>query len=201
VQRLPLLAPVLNVSLPDNDLSASLDPELRRELLTSLLVSCVRDRAAETPLLFVLEDCHWIDPLSDELAAALARGTGTARVALLLTSRRAAPETTALAWCDGFERLTAIELRELDSTTIEALLSQLLGQLFGLENVQRETVAHLIDRVDGNPFYLEELVKLLDDRGIDPLDANAVASLDLPDSLQSLSLARIDTLSEGGSRT
>jgi class 3 adenylate cyclase/tetratricopeptide (TPR) repeat protein len=196
VQRLPLLAPALNISLPDNDLSGSLDPELRRELLTSLLVSCVRHRAAETPLLFVLEDCHWIDPLSDELAAALARGTGTARVALLLTSRRAAPEMNALAWCEGFERLIAIELRELDSATIEALLSHLLGQLFGLEDVQRETVAHLIDRADGNPFYLEELVKLLEDRGIDPLDANAVASLDLPDSLQSLSLARIDTLSE-----
>ncbi len=196
VQRLPLLAAALNISLPDNDLSASLDPELRLELLTSLLVGCVRHRAAETPQLFVLEDCHWIDPLSDELAAALARGTGAARIALLLTRRPAAPGTTALAWCKRFERLTAIELLELDSAPIEALLSHLLGQLFGLEDVKGETVAHLLDRVDGNPFYLEELVKLLDDRGVDPLDAEAVASLDLPDSLQSLSLARIDSLSE-----
>jgi class 3 adenylate cyclase/tetratricopeptide (TPR) repeat protein len=196
VQRLPLLAPALNISLPENDLSASLDPELRHELLTSLLVSCVRHRAAETPLLFVLEDCHWIDPLSDELAAALARGTGNARFALLLTRRRATDKTTALAWCEGLERLTAIELRELDRAAIEALLSELLAHLFGLENVPPETVAHLLDRADGNPFYLEELVELLAARGIDPLDADAVASLDLPDSLQSLSLARIDSLAE-----
>jgi len=196
-QRLPLLAPVLNIALPDNQLTASIDPELRLELLTSLLVSCVRHRAETAPLLFVLEDCHWIDPLSDGLAAALARSTGTARVALLLTRRSAQGGTEPLAWCQGFERLTAIELRGLEHATLGKLLALKLRHLFGLQNVPAESSAHLLARVAGNPFYLEEMLNLLKDRGVDPLDASAVALLALPDTLQKLSLARIDSLPEG----
>src|SRR5205814_4294467 len=64
VQRMPLLGVALNLPLPDNELTASFDAQRRAELLKQLLLECLRRRAGAAPLLLVLEDCHWIDPLS-----------------------------------------------------------------------------------------------------------------------------------------
>ena len=73
VQRLPLLAVVLNLPIPDNALTSSLDAQIRSQLLRSLLLECLRLRAQQRPLLLILEDCHWIDPLSQELLTFIAR--------------------------------------------------------------------------------------------------------------------------------
>ena len=62
--RAPLLGPVVNLPMPDSELTASLDPQHRDELLRSLLLECLRSQTGTTPLLLVLEDCHWIDPAS-----------------------------------------------------------------------------------------------------------------------------------------
>ena len=72
-QRAPLLGPVVNLPMPDSELTASLDPQHRDELLRSLLLECLRDRTATAPLLLVLEDCHWIDPASYVLLEFLGR--------------------------------------------------------------------------------------------------------------------------------
>src|SRR6266508_3505135 len=60
-ERAPLLAPVLNLPLPDTRLTARLDPPTRAELLRSLLLDLLREQAAAAPVLLVLEDCHWMD--------------------------------------------------------------------------------------------------------------------------------------------
>ena len=67
VPRLPLLGPVLNLSIPDNEFYRAFDAKLRKSSLEALLVDCLRARAVEQPLLLVLEDCHWLDPLSHDL--------------------------------------------------------------------------------------------------------------------------------------
>src|SRR5262249_43928233 len=58
-------------------------------------------------------------------------------------------------------------------------------------------VEELTARAEGNPFYLEELLAYLAERGIDPRAPGRLAGLDWPTSLQSLLLARIDQLTEG----
>lgn len=73
VHRMPLLGPALGVALPDNDLTRTLDPQLRTELLRSLLLRCLRHRVRATPILLVLEDAHWIDALSGDLLEFIAR--------------------------------------------------------------------------------------------------------------------------------
>ena len=67
--RLPLLAPILNLTLPDNELTKSLEPQMLVELLKTLLLDCLRHKARRQPLLIVLEDCHWLDDLSQDLLA------------------------------------------------------------------------------------------------------------------------------------
>ena len=73
IARLPLLGAALNVSIPDNELTSSFDAKLRKESLEALLVDCLRARARNTPLFFVLEDSHWLDALSHDLAEAIGR--------------------------------------------------------------------------------------------------------------------------------
>jgi predicted ATPase len=65
--RTPLLAGLLDLPIPDNDLTGSFDAKLRKTSLEGLLAECLRARASEAPIVLVLEDCHWLDPLSRDL--------------------------------------------------------------------------------------------------------------------------------------
>jgi predicted ATPase len=67
--------------------------------------------------------------------------------------------------------------------------------------VPHQLVERLVNRADGNPFYIEELINYLQDRQITPSDVRALQALDLPDSLHSLILSRIDQLSESQKST
>ena len=62
-------------------------------------------------------------------------------------------------------------------------------------------ISRITNRAEGNPFYIEELLNYLHDRGIDPHDAQALQKLDLPTSLHSLILSRIDQLTESQKST
>ena len=64
---------MLNVQIEDNDLTASFDAKLRKTSLETLLADCLRARTRAEPLVVVLEDCHWLDPLSRDLLQVLAR--------------------------------------------------------------------------------------------------------------------------------
>ena len=85
--RLPLLGVALNLPIPDNDLTRSLDAKLRKASLEALLVDCMRARARTTPLMLVLEDCHWIDPLSRDLIEAIGRAVADLPVLIVVAYR------------------------------------------------------------------------------------------------------------------
>jgi class 3 adenylate cyclase/tetratricopeptide (TPR) repeat protein len=197
-RRAPLLAPVLNLPMADSELTATLDPQTRDELLRFLLLDCLRDRAASGPLLLVLEDCHWIDPASQALLEFLARNLSDQPVLLLVTARGTAA-SSPLALLPWF---TEIGLDELATADAEQLVEQRLRHRYGAEAVlASDVVRRLADRGEGNPFYLEELVSFLHARGVDPRDSHTLTTLDLPDSLHRLVMARIDQLDEGEKAT
>ena len=85
--RLPLLAPVLNLAIPDNDLTRSLDAKIRKSSLEGLLADCLQERARHQPLILILEDVHWIDPLSHDLLDVLCRGIANLPVLVILVLR------------------------------------------------------------------------------------------------------------------
>jgi len=90
-----------------------------------------------------------------------------------------------------------VRLADLKPEEAERLVAQKLAQLFGPQKTPpRALVERLIARSQGNPFYLEELLNYLQDQGIDPQDARAFERLELPSSLHSLILSRIDQLTE-----
>src|SRR6266540_4272879 len=85
-ERAPLFAPVLNLPLRDSELTAPLDPSTRAELLHSLLLDVLRERARSGPLVLLLEDCHWIDPPSRTLLESLARNLVDGPVLFVVTA-------------------------------------------------------------------------------------------------------------------
>ncbi len=70
--RAPLLGPVLGLAMPDSDLTASFDGELRKTSLEDLLRRLL-EASAKDSVVVVVEDAHWLDPLSRDVLEALAR--------------------------------------------------------------------------------------------------------------------------------
>jgi tetratricopeptide (TPR) repeat protein len=93
---------------------------------------------------------------------------------------------------------TRIELKELTATDAEQLVRAKLAQLFPERTgmLPRALTDELTQKSQGNPFFIEELLNYLHDRGLNPYNAAALNDLELPASLQTLILSRIDQLTE-----
>ena len=173
--RLPLLGAVLNLQIPDNELTRSFDAKLRKESLESLLVDCLRRQAREMPILLVLEDCHWLDPLSHDLLEVISRAIADLPVLIVMAYRppqldiRLAPRVRQLLY------FTEISLTDLPAEEIEQLVKSKLSQIYGeAAELPKALVERISLRAEGNPFYIEELLNYLHDRNIDPQQPEAL---------------------------
>ena len=125
--RLPLLAGVLGTAIEDNDLTRAFDAKLRKTSLESMLLRYLTLRAEHEPLLLLLEDCHWLDPLSVDLLAVLARAVATLPVLVILTYRPGSFAAPALP------HTNALVLDRLDPSSSRQLITARLAELYGPE--------------------------------------------------------------------
>lgn len=200
-EAMPVLSPLLELAIEDNDFTRTLEPKDRRNVLTALLEDCVASAAAEGPLLFVLEDLHWIDPVSRELLETLVRASVRLPVCFVLACRPPDTSDSPLAALEPLPQFTRLALAPLTSEDIEPLIRAKLAQLFpeGGGVLPKWLVDELRARSEGNPFYVEELLNYLHDRNLDVRTLGEHPGddvLDLPASLQALILSRIDRLTE-----
>ena len=200
---LPLVAGAIGLVLPDNDFTRNLEPKDRKAALEAALVDCVRGaaevvRLGRSALLFVLEDLHWLDALSHDLLEEVVRASANLPVLILLAYRPSETERLAAPRLEKLDYFTRIELQNLTLAEAALAISAKLAQLFPQRggDLPEATTRRLMERAQGNPFYLEELLNYLRDRGIDPRHAGAMESLELPDSLHTLVLSRLDQLNE-----
>lgn len=203
VTRAPLLASVVGVDIPDNAMTATLDAKVRKASLEDLLSVFLRARSAHEPVVLVLEDCHWIDALSRDLLEVIGRSTAALPVLVVLAYRPATEVGGGL----GVERIAdfaEITLAELGSDEAAALIRSKLAQVLGAADdrtLSDGLVTLVTERSQGNPFYIEELISFIAAQGVDLGDAAAVRGMQLPESLHSLVLSRIDAMSDGPRRT
>lgn len=198
MEALPLLGPILNLDIPDNDFTRNLEPEQRKNILTTLLRNCLSAATRSEPILIVVEDLHWVDALSHDLLEALAKALADCPICFVLAyrppqlMRLQAPRIEALPY------FTNIALDEFTPAEGEQAIRAKLAQLYPSQSgtVPPLLVKKLMQRSQGNPFYLEELLNYLRDRGLDPRDSTELDKIELPDSLHTLVLSRIDQLSE-----
>ena len=198
VEAIPVLSPLLDLPIEDNDFTRTLEAKDRRNVLTAILEECLKSAAAEAPLLVVLEDLHWIDALSNELLETLARVSASLPVCFVMAYRPPESRSLQASQVESLPYFTLVTLDQLTTAEVEQLIRAKLAQLFPARTgaLPQALVAQLMARAEGNPFYVEELLNYLRDRGINPYDEGALKSLELPSSLHALILSRMDRLSE-----
>ena len=195
--RLPLLGAMLGLPVTDTELTASFDAKLRKESLESLLLDCMKQRTHGSAILLVLEDAHWIDPLSDDLLEVIGRLAADLPVMIVLAYRPPQVERLLGTRVGNLFHFTQVALSDLPAEEIEQMVALKLGQTYGESfAITPELLRQIAARSEGNPFYIEELLNYLRDRGIDPQEPDALTKSDLPSSLHSLILSRIDQLTE-----
>jgi adenylate cyclase len=198
VAALPLLGAVLGLPIPDNDFTQTLDPQTRKSALHILLEDCLKTAAREEPLLLVFEDLHWIDALSHDLLEDLARALADSPICFVIAYRPPGLMRLQAPRMEALPQFTKIELQELNRLEAEQAIRAKLLQLYPARagGLPTGLVDKLMARAQGNPFFLEELLNYLHDRNLDLNDPAALEKIELPDSLHTLVLARIDQLTE-----
>jgi class 3 adenylate cyclase/tetratricopeptide (TPR) repeat protein len=144
--------------------------------------------AVQRPLLLVLEDLHWAEPTFVELVESLSDLDGPVLVLASARPELGDKHPHLLVEQDG---RTVIALDVLSEDESATLVSELVAQLEE-RGLPRSVVDRLVRNANGNPLFLEETIHMLAEA--DSLDASAVESLPIPESLQSLVAARLDGL-------
>jgi class 3 adenylate cyclase len=189
---LPLVFDFLGVSDPALP-APPVPPDTRRRQLLGVLDQLLLARSAEAPAVHLIEDLDRLDDGTHELLAGLVDGLPTTRTLLLVTFR---PGYRA-AWMER-SYFTQISLRPLGPDAASELLTDLLGSDPSLDQVAKLVAS----RGEGNPFFLEELVRTLVEKG--NLDgsrgayvlARQVDEMAIPETVEAVLAARIDRLAE-----
>jgi predicted ATPase len=163
--------------------------------------------AATGPVVIACEDLHWADTASVDVMLQLLPLTADAPVYWVLTSR---VDRDADGWRlitgvrDAFgDALTELRLEPLSDADSRSLVAKLLS----LESLAAETQELILSKAEGNPFFVEEVIRMLIDRGAIVRDGERwvatqqVGQTEIPDTLQGLLLARIDRLPADTRRT
>jgi DNA-binding NtrC family response regulator/tetratricopeptide (TPR) repeat protein len=188
---LPALLALLDVSVDDGPWQA-LDPKQRRQRTLEAIKRLWLREARVQPVLLVVEDLHWVDSETQALLDGLVESLPPARLCLLVDYR---PE-----YQHGWGSKTSYSQLRLDPLPPESareLLQALLGEDAGLQRL----TALLIERTEGNPFFLEETVQTLvetgalgGERGAHHL-ARPIDTIQVPATVEAVLAARIDRLS------
>ena len=194
-QDLLLLDDLLGIADPDVPLP-QIDPDARRRRLTALVNATTLARTESA--LFIIEDAHWIDAVSESMLADFLTVIPRTPSMVLITSR---PEYDgALTRVHGAQ---TIALAPLDDSDTAALLGELLGSDPSVAPVR----ALIAERAGGNPFFAEEMVRELAQRGVLAGEHGKyvcrvdVADVAVPATVHAAIEARIDRLTAASKRT
>ncbi len=194
-EDLLLLDDLLGIRHPDAVLP-DIAPDARRRRLTALIHSLWLARS--TPALYIIEDAHWIDSASESMFSELLTIIPATHSAVLIIYR---PEYTgSLTNVAGAQ---TISLTGLSDAEIAALLDHLLGPHPSLRGIK----ALITGRAGGNPFFAQEMVRDLAERGALAGErgsyrcATDVAEVTVPATLHAALAARIDRLSAAAKQT
>jgi DNA-binding CsgD family transcriptional regulator len=159
VQELVTLFPELATVFPGTVRNAELDPEQNRRRLFHALAEALHALSRVQPVLFTLEDVHWSDEASLDLMLHLARGVQSHSLAIALTFRSDEVDARLarlLADLDRARSATDIPLRRLDEPEMAAMVRAIFGPESDLD---ASFLSSLHALTDGNPFFVEEILK------------------------------------------
>jgi class 3 adenylate cyclase/predicted ATPase len=186
----PSALALLDVPVDDQQWRELEPPHRRRRTLDAIKRLLLRESQVQ-PLLLVFEDLHWIDSETQALLDSLVESLPTARLLLLVNYR---PEYRH-GW-GGKSYYTQLRLDPLAPESVGELLQALLGGDPALEPLKRL----LVERTEGNPFFLEESIRTLVETGALAGERGAyrptreLPAIAVPATVQAVLAARIDRL-------
>jgi predicted ATPase len=195
------VAHLMDLPLRDDEADrGKVDPETMQGRYAASLHRILRGLSSRAPIVLVCEDVHWADPSSVEVLRQVLPLAAQMPVLVIAAMR---PETDSAGWGlltnarSGFgQSLTEISLEPLSEADSRVLVANLLV----IESLPDRVRDLILERADGNPFFVEEVVRMLIGGGlIERRDGQWVASRDIagveiPETLHGLLLARIDQL-------
>jgi predicted ATPase len=189
VETLPYILSLLGVAGAGAQLVV-MDGRIRRERTLDALKRIVIRESLKQPLVVIFEDLHWIDAETQELLDLLVDSVASARILILVNYR---PEYHH-AWGNRTS-YTQLRLDPLGGQIADEMLLALLGGDASLQSLKRL----IIDRTQGNPFFMEEIVRALVEQGV--LVGNGATRLTkplteirIPPTVHGILASRIDAL-------
>jgi class 3 adenylate cyclase/transcriptional regulator with XRE-family HTH domain/tetratricopeptide (TPR) repeat protein len=158
---------------------AELSPEALKLRITETLRTWSLRGSHRRPIIFVVEDLHWVDGSSEEYLASLAESLAGAPILLVCTWRPGYRPP----WAEH-SYVTQLALRRLSADESLKVVRSVLHQ----ERVPDALARAILGRAEGNPFFLEELARAVVERG------ETGAETLVPDTIQGVLMARMDRL-------
>jgi len=190
----PLLAALLSLPLPERYPPLTLTPEQQKQKTLEALLAWLLIEATRQPVLFIVEDLHWIDPSTLEFLTLFLDQGPAARILTLLTCR---PEFRS-PW--GFRaHLTPLTLNRLPRPQVP----QMIGRITGGKALPPEVVEQIVTKTDGVPLFVEELTKMVLESSLlreseDYYElAGPLPPFAIPATLHDSLMARLDRLAAG----
>ena len=190
-QMVPPLASLLSLPLGERYLPLTLTPQQQKQKTLEALLAVLMALTAQQPVLFILEDIHWLDPSSLEFLSLLADQAATMHLFTLLTCR----PTFRPPWAPD-AHLTHLTLSRLPRHQAALMIAKVAGGKTLPATVRQQ----LLTRTDGVPLFVEELTKMVLESGfISEADeryelTGPLPTLAIPVTLHDSLIARLDRL-------
>jgi TOMM system kinase/cyclase fusion protein len=190
-EAVPLFAALLSLPLPADYAPLTVSPERQKQMTLHALLTILLRIAAQQPVLFVMEDLHWVDPTTLEFLSLLVDQGPTARLLTLLTFR---PDFSP-PWT-GRAHLTQMTLSRLPRRQVV----EMTGRVAHDKVLPPEVVEQVVAKTDGVPLFVEELTKMVLESGLLQERAERytltgpLPPLAIPATLHDSLMARLDRL-------
>ena len=187
----PLVAALLSLPVPAHYPPLTLSPQRQKQQTLEALVAWLLAETVRQPVLAIWEDLHWADPSTLELLGLFLDQAPTARLLLVLTARPA----FRLPWAPR-SYVTPLTLTRLLRPQVEELVLQMTGG----KPLPAEVLRQIVEKTDGIPLFVEELVKMILEAGLVQENAEhyiltgPLPPLAIPTTLQDALMARLDRL-------
>ena len=179
----PVLAALLSVPLGDRYAPLSLSPEGQRKRTLEAVLAVLLEIAERRPVVLAVEDLHFIDPSTLELLGHILQQGASTRIFTVMTYR---PDFQP-PWGQR-SYLTQLSLGPLSGRQIE----QMIERLAGGRKLPAPVLAQILEKADGVPLVIEEMVKMVLEAG--PQEGSALKPLEIPATLRDSLMARLDRL-------
>jgi class 3 adenylate cyclase len=191
-QWFPVIGEVMGISFPETSLTKFLDAKIKKQRVFDIIFDFMKHVAKKKPISVIIEDLHWSDAASMELVNYIGRNIKNRPFMFVLVYRPIKKKEEFLEK----EFTTQVTLKELSEDDSLKLVKNLLN----IKNIPASFRKLIIEKSQGNPFYIEELVKSLIEQGYVVEERGKwkftgdTRKLRLPDSVEAVILSRIDRL-------